>query len=99
MAYILFFIPLCINKKSQFVRLHANEGLDVFIIDIVASIAMICGKFIKFSATTAIFGHLLFLLGIGLFALTSITKIFQIIQVLRGKKNQTPWLWKTRFIK
>jgi len=99
LAYILFFIPLCINKKSPFVRLHANEGLDVFVIDVVASILMICGKFIKFSTTAAIFGHLMFLFGIGLFALTSITKIFQIIQVLRGKKNQTPWLWKTRIIK
>ncbi len=99
LSYILFFIPLCINRKSPFVRLHANEGLDVFIIDVVASILMICGKFIKFSATSAIFGHLMFLAGLGLIALTSITKIFQIIQVIRGKRNQTPWLWKTRFIK
>ena len=99
LAYILFFIPLLINRKSPFVRLHANEGLDVFIIDVIASAFMICGKFIPFSAKLAIIGHLLFLTGIGLFALTTITKIFQIVRVLLGKKNQTPWLWKTRIIK
>lgn len=99
LAYILFFIPLMINKKSQFVRLHANEGLDVFIIDIFATILVVCGKFIPFTKSLAIVGHLLFLVGLGLFALTTITKIFQIIRVALGKKNQTPWLWKTRFIK
>lgn len=99
LAYILFFIPLLINKKSPFVRLHANEGLDVFIIDVFASILMICGKFVNFGSKLAILGHLMFLGGIGLFVLTGITKIFQIIRVAMGKKNQTPWLWKTRIIK
>lgn len=99
LAYILFFIPLCINHRSDFVRLHANEGLDVFFIDVFASICLICGLVIKYPANLAIIGYLLIIMSIGLFILTTITKIFQIIQVCRGKKNQTPWLWKTRFIK
>ena len=99
LAYILFFIPLLINKKSPFVRLHANEGLDVFIIDMFATALTVCGKVIPFSATWSIIGDLMFLAGLGLFALTTVTKIFQIVRVLMGKKNQTPWLWKTRIIK
>lgn len=99
LAYILFFIPLCINAKSPFIRLHANEGLDVFFIDLFASILMVCGVVIKFPIDLAIVGYLMIIFSVGLFILTTITKIFQIIQVCRGKQNQTPWLWKTRFIK
>ena len=99
LAYILFFIPLCINKKSEFNRFHANEGLDVFIIDVISVISLLCGKFINFTPAQKIIGHILILVAIALLILTTITKIFQIIQVCRGKKTQTPWLWKTRIIK
>jgi len=99
LAYILFFIPLCINAKSPFVRLHANEGLDVFIIDMFDTICVLVGQLVKFTGLSAIFGMIATLLGIGIFFLTTITKIFQIVQVCRGKKTQTPWLWKARFIK
>lgn len=99
LAYIIFFIPLLINRHSPFVRLHANEGLDVFFVDIFATICILCGKLIKFSQATAIIGHLLVILGIALFTLTLVTRIFQIVQVCKGRSNQTPWLWKTRFIK
>lgn len=99
LAYILFFIPLCINSKSPFVRLHANEGLDVFFIDVFATAMLLCGVLIKYPTDVAIIGYLLIIFAVGLFILTTITKIFQIVQVCRGKHNQTPWLWKTRFIK
>jgi uncharacterized membrane protein len=98
LAYILFFIPLCINSKSPFVRLHATEGLDVFIIDIVATALILVGQLVKFSGIYSIIGMIATLVGIGIFILTTISKIFQIVQVCRGKKTQTPWLWKMRFI-
>ena len=34
LAYILFFIPLLFKKNNRFVRLHANEGLELNIIDL-----------------------------------------------------------------
>lgn len=99
-AYILFFIPLLINKESKFMRLHANEGLDVNIIDVVAAILMIIGKVI---AGTTILGKSIlmacFFLGLGLIFMTTITKIVMIICSALGHDHQTPWLWTTRLIK
>jgi len=99
-AYILFFIPLLINKNSKFMRLHANEGLDVNIIDAAAIILMLVGKLI---AGTTILGKsilmICFFLGLGLLFMTTITKIFMIICSALGLDNQTPWLWRTRLIK
>ncbi len=99
LAYILFFIPLCINSESAFVRLHVNEGLEVFLIDIFAIAMLLCGTLIKWGQSVAIIGYLLILASIGLLILTTVTKIFQIVQVARGKKNQTPWFFKWRMIK
>ncbi|MBE5735715.1 MAG: hypothetical protein E7361_04685 [Clostridiales bacterium] len=99
LAYILFFIPLLINRKSKFVRLHANEGLEIFIFDLLATALILTNTLITFSAISSIIGIICKLFGVGLFILTGITKIFQIIQVIRGKATQTPWLWKSRMIK
>jgi len=99
-AYILFFIPLLINKNSKFMRLHANEGLDVNIIDAIAGILMILGKVI--TGTTILGKSILmtsFLLGLGLIFMTTITKIVMIVCSALGHDHQTPWLWKTRLIK
>jgi len=99
LAYLLFFIPLFINRKSSFVRLHVNEALEIFLFDVIAGAAIACGKLIKFPPAQEIIAHGLVLLGIGIIILTTITKVFQIVQVLRGKATQTPWLWKWRMIK
>lgn len=99
-AYILFFIPLLINKNSKFMRLHANEGLDVNIIDLSAIILMLVGKLI--TGTTILGKSILmasFLIGLGLIFMTTITKIVMIICSALGRDHQTPWLWKTRLIK
>ncbi len=99
-GYLLFFVPLLIDKKSEFMRLHANEGLETNIIDALAALLLILGTSLK---STAIFWKTVFIsmffLGIGLLFLTTVTKVFMIIQSARGKKKQTPWLWKTRVIK
>ena len=99
LAYILFFIPLLVNRKSKFVRLHANEGLEIFIFDLLATALILTDALIEFNGLHSIFGIICKLAGIGLFILTGITKIFQIVQVIRGKATQTPWFWKARMIK
>ena len=35
LAYILFFIPLIFMRKNTYVRHHANEGLEINIVDII----------------------------------------------------------------
>lgn len=99
-GYILFFIPLLIDKKNEFMRLHANEGLETNIIDLLAVTLLILGTQLKSSMIfwkTAFIS--MFFMGMGLLFLTTVTKIFMIIQSARGKKKQTPWLWKLRIIK
>ena len=99
-GYILFFIPLLIDRDSEFMRLHANEGLDTNIIDVLAALLLILGKNLTSSLILwkSIFLSMFFM-GVGLLFLTTVTKIFMIVQSARGKKKQTPWLWKTRLIR
>ncbi len=100
LAYILFFIPLLINRNSEFVRHNANEGLEINIIDVVGLVFLFVGIFVK---TTATVSHLLtiicFIIGICLLVLTTITKIYMIVVSSMGKKVTTPWLAKIKIIK
>ena len=38
LAYFIFFLPLLVDSENEFGRFHANQGLLVFILSIVASI-------------------------------------------------------------
>lgn len=95
LAYILFFIPLFINRKNSFVRFHANEGLEVNIIDLIGLTLTLVGALIKPASLITI---LLVVLGIGLLSLTLITKIIMIIHSIRGKRKQSPWFFKLTII-
>ena len=100
LAYILFFIPLLINKKSNFVRLHANEGLELNLVDVLGIVLLVCGAAIK---TSSLVWHAILILstivGVSLLILTTISKIYMIIATLKGFSHQTPWFCKYRFIK
>lgn len=99
LAYILFFIPLFIKRNNGFVRHNVNEGLEIFIVDVIASVLLILNAVIK---TTSVFWDGLLLvgsvIGIALLILTTITKIYMIIISLLGKKVNTPWFWNIRMI-
>ena len=100
LAYLLFFIPLCINSKSAFVRHHANEGLEINIIDVIGLTLLIVGAVVN-SANEAVHTLMLIfvLVGIGLLVLTLVTKIYMIVSSLKGKEVSTPWMWDLRIIK
>lgn len=99
-GYILFFIPLLINRKNEYMRLHANEGLDTNIIDALGLTLLLLGTNLKSSLIFWQSAFLsMFFFGVGLLFMSTVTKIFMIIQSIRGKKKQTPWLWKMRLIK
>lgn len=100
LSYILFFIPLLINKNSEFVRLHANEGLEINLIDLTGILFLLLGTLIK---TTSLVwsGILIFMTIVGIFllVLTTISKVYMITSSLLGYSHQTPWFCKYRFIK
>ena len=60
LAYILFFIPLLINKTNAFVRHNANEGLEINIVDLLAGILLLLNVIIDSSNTVVTF---LFMIG------------------------------------
>lgn len=100
LAYILFFIPLFINRNNEYVRHNVNEGLEIFIFDVLAAVLLILNAVID--SANMIVSFILMLgsiIGIVLLILTTITKIYMIIITLMGKRANTPWLWNFRIIK
>ena len=95
LAYILFFIPLLINRKNSFVRFHANEALEINIIDVIGLILTLIGALVK---PVSLFTILLVILGCGLLTLTLITKIIMIIHSARGRRKQSPWFFNLTII-
>ncbi len=56
LGYVIFFIPLLAAKDSAFGKFHANQGLILLIVSVVASII----PFINLIAWIATFGLFLF---------------------------------------
>lgn len=100
LAYILFFIPLLINRENAYVRHNANEGLEMNICDLLAGILILLNAVLDIDS---IIGSFLLLIGsivgIGILILTTITKIYMIFAVLCGKRANTPWFWSIRMIR
>ncbi len=100
LAYILFFIPLLINRNSPFVRHHANEGLEINIFDFIGALLLILGAAVKSSILWVQLLMIIFtIVGIILLTLTTVTKIYMIFSTLKGKAVTTPWFWNLRIIK
>ena len=100
LAYILFFIPLLINKNSQFVRHNANEGLEINIFDAIAAVLLIVGAVVTTSIAWIQLLMIIFtVIGFGLLVLTITTKVYMIIASAHGKTVSTPWMWNLRIIK
>lgn len=100
LAYILFFIPLLMNKTNRYVRLHANVGLELNILELL-SVILIAPKLLLTSVTgtLSIILTVLSLVGLVLLASCAITLIPMIIGAMFGKPYQRPWLFRKRFIK
>ncbi|MBE5757882.1 MAG: hypothetical protein E7345_03010 [Clostridiales bacterium] len=100
MAYILFFIPLLMKKTNRFVRLHANEGLELNIMELLAVILM-APYFLMKTATGTLLTVITIasLVGFVLLVACALTIIPMILGAMFGKTFQNPWLWKKRIIK
>ena len=100
MAYILFFIPLIFKKNNLFVRHHANEGLEVNIIDVIGLVLYFLQKFVKVSNTIASIALMVaHIVGFILILITTVTKLYLIIFSFAGKEAQSPFFGKKKFIK
>ena len=100
LAYVLFFIPLLMNKTNRFVRLHANMGLELNILEIL-SVILIAPKILltTVTGTVATILTVLSLVGLVLLASCLICLIPMIVGAVLGKPYQRPWLLRKRFIK
>ncbi len=101
LAYIIFFIPLLFKGKNAYVRWHANEGVELFLLDILGAGLFCVGWFIK--STNEIYTLLLLAsltAGTVLIVISVLTRLVMIPFALAGKEVQHPWLFhKHRIIK
>lgn len=102
LAYILFFIPLLFKRKNRFVRLHANEGLELNIMELIS--ALLIGQYFLLPTLTTLTGTLGTIsliggiIGAGLAGACILTLPVMLILALCGKQVETPWLWHRRII-
>ncbi len=92
LAYIgiLFLVPLLAAPNSQYARFHTNQGLVLFLFDIVVGILTAVLAFIPFIGLIVSS-----VLGLGVFVLI----ILGIVNAATGKANQLPLIGKIRIIK
>ena len=103
MAYILFFLPLLIKKNNRFVRIHANEGLELNIVEILGG--LLVGQYFllpkmmeDISANLSMVSLIACWVGAALVCACILTCVISLIASLFGNQHQTPWLWKRRMI-
>jgi len=100
LSYILFFIPLLFKRNNNFVRHHANEGFEVFLIDVLGVALFLVGYMLKSENSWLTLALMVSLIaGVVLVALTTVTKIVLIFMSLAGKEARSPWFWNIRFIR
>lgn len=100
MAYILFFIPLLFKGKNRFVRLHANEGLDLNIAEIIGVGLMVPFFIMKdLAGITEIVVYTAAILGAVILVACAITIIPVMIASMCGAQFQIPWLLRKRIIR
>ena len=92
---ILVLIPYFAEKNNKYVAYHAKQGLNLFIIEIIASFA--------FSIFGVIFGLLLFfivgILGAAISLASLALTIIGIVNVCNGKARELPVINKFKIIK
>lgn len=79
LAYIVFFLPLILDEKSEFGRYHANQGLLLLITVVVVNVVGIAIPFIGWSLILPVGNILAFVLF-----------IMGFISALNGEKKPLP---------
>lgn len=87
LAYLLFFIPLLVDSKNQDYKFHANQGLNLFLLNMIVIFG---GNLIPFIGP-----FLVPILGIGIFVLW----IMATINALNGLNKPLPLVGKWQLLK
>ena len=87
---ILFLIPLIAAKESPFAKFHANQGLNLFLVEVALSIV----NFILL-VILPILGVITYLLYLGVMVLA----ILGIINAAKGEMKELPFIGQFRLIK
>lgn len=99
LAYILFFLPLLFKGKNRFVRLHANEGLELNIMEIFGALLLLPHFLLtNLTGTIQTVVTLASVLGLVILCACALTIIPMILTAMMGIQFQIPWLWKKRMI-
>ncbi len=88
LAYILFFIPLIVDKDSEYGKFHANQGLNLLLLGIAVSVLGALIPFIGWFIISPIGGLLVLVLA-----------IMGIINALNGEEKELPVIGKYRLLK
>ena len=100
LGYLLFFLPLLINRKNRFARIHANEGLELNIMEILGVLLILPYFLLKnVPVIWVTVEFVAVLVGVVLLGMCALTIIPMMICAMCGLQFQTPWLWKKRIIK
>lgn len=100
LGYLLFFLPLLINRKNRFARIHANEGLELNMVEILGGLLLLPYFLLtNLEGTWHTITFIMALAGIVLLGMCVLTIIPMMICAMCGLQFQTPWLWKRRLIK
>lgn len=100
LGYLLFFLPLLINRKNRFARIHANEGLELNMVEILGGLLLLPYFLLtNLEGTWHTVTFIMALAGIVLLGMCVLTIIPMMICAMCGLQFQTPWLWKKRIIK
>lgn len=100
LAYLLFFIPLLLKRNNRYVRLSANNGLRLNLIEIIGGILFSLQFFIKnLSDDTQIIISICSVVGLAILGACAVMIIPMMIYTLCGGQFNVPWLWKNRMIK
>ena len=87
-AYFIFFIPLLVDKDSEFGKFHANQGLNLLILSIAVGVI---GSIIP------IIGWLIILPIGGIFCLVLL--IMGVINAINGETKKLPLIGQFQLIK
>lgn len=95
---ILSLIPFFVERNNKYVVYHAKQGLNLFIIEVLAYFASVIASFILIFIP--ILGWLVAgLLYLGVVAFTITLSIMGIVDVCSGKAKELPIINKLKIIK
>ncbi len=114
LSYIgpLFLVPVLAAPKSKYARFHANQGLVLFLAEIIIALPLkaldwlngfIFGNISLFrdwlSFVPAVVGAVISLLGLAVGMLALVLAVIGIINAFQGKATELPFIGKIRILK